>query len=421
MPLTKDNLTKPRVQGFKCPPDKSQAFLWDAEVSGLAVRATPNGKSSYVFQRNFRGRTVRIAIGKADAWTIPEARQKAREIQRQLDEGIDPVAAKRERVSAARAREERSRVEAVTVGEIWPLYLSSGRPKGKAAFRPRYLRDLALMASPGGETKKRGQGTTRPGPIHALFRKPLSELDEDCLLAWYRDQRLRGPEQAKRALMMFRGFLRWCASQPEYRGLARAAQESARADALTSELPAIKRRTDAIEPSQVGRWWAEVTALPNLVVSTYLRALLMTGLRREAMASLRWADIDLQWKRATFTDKVYGTRTVPLGDRLIKMLEALPRVNEFVFYGRGKSGYISDPRSSLELVTRAAGIGHLSVHGLRRTFALLAEDAGIPAGAAAQYMGHSPRGTHEGYKPRSLDQLQVSINRIEGHLVDLIG
>lgn len=418
--MSKDNLTKPRVLAFKCPPDKTQAFLWDAEVRGLAVRATPNGSPSYVFQRTLAGRTVRYTIGKADAWSIPEARQKARELQRQLDEGVNPVEAKRARLTAAKVQEERRKVEAITVGEIWPAYLERGRPKGKDAFRPRYLRDLELMASPGGERKKRGEGQTRPGPIYPLLALPLQTLDEDCLLSWYREQELRGREQAKRALMMFRGFLRWCASQPEYRGLAKAAQESARADSLMAEQPAVRRRTDAIEPSQLGRWWAEALNLPNPQVSVYLRALVMTGTRRQAMASLRWTDVDLRWKQATFADKVYGTRTVPLGDELAKLIDSLPRVNEYVFHGRGESGHIVEPRSSLARTTQAAGLGHVSVHGLRRTFALLAEDAGVPTGAAAQYMGHSPRGTHEGYKPRSLDQLRQSINRVETHLQGLI-
>ncbi len=418
--VIKDNLTKPRVLAFKCPPDKPQAFLWDAEVRGLAVRATPNGSPAYVFQRTFRGETVRITIGKADAWSIPEARQKARELQRQLDEGVNPVEAKRARLTAAKAEEARKKVEAITVGEIWPVYLTNGRPKGKSAFRPRYLRDLTLMASPGGQRKKRGEGETRPGPIYPLLALPLADLDEDRLLAWYREQELRGREQAKRALMMFRGFLRWCASQPEYRGLAKAAQQSARAEALKAEQPAVKRRTDAIEPSQLGCWWAEVLTLSNLEVSTYLRALVMTGTRRQAMATLRWADVNLRWRVATFTDKVYGTRTVPLGEELSKLIDALPRVNEYVFHGRGKTGHLVEPRSSLARTTQAAGLGHVSIHGLRRTFALLAEEAGVPAGAVAQYMGHSPRGTSEGYKPRSLDQLRKSINQVEAKLLDLL-
>lgn len=36
-------LTNPKVEAFACPPDKDQAFLWDADTPGLAVRATAGG------------------------------------------------------------------------------------------------------------------------------------------------------------------------------------------------------------------------------------------------------------------------------------------------------------------------------------------------------------------------------------------
>ena len=160
--------------------------------------------------------------------------------------------------------------------------------------------------------------------------------------------------------------------------------------------------------------------LPNLHASAYLRALLLTGLRRESMASLQWKDVDLRWKLATFTDKVYGTRTIPLGDYFAELVETLPRANEYVFPGRSGVGYIKDPRASMAQSLTRAGLGHVSIHGLRRSFVLLAEDAGVPVGAAAQYVGHSPSGTHEGYTIRSRDQLRVSINRVETHLLELI-
>lgn len=418
--LAKENFTKPRVSAFKCPADRLQAFCWDSEVQGLGIRATPRGRSAYVFQRQHQRRTVRITIGDVNAWSIPDARMKARELQRQLDEGENPTEVKRGKRTALRAEQVRRDAESITVGEIWPSYMEKGRPKGKEKFRERYLADLRLMVSPGGRPKKRGKGLTRPGPIFPLLAHSLGRLDEDQLLFWYREEEQRGRAQAARALMMLRGFLRWCMAQPEYRLNARPAQDAAKSPALLSELPALKRRTDSIEPSQIAGWWAQVIQLPNVQVSAYLRALLMTGLRREAMASLKWKDVDLRWKRATFTDKVFGTRTIPLGDELCKLIKLLPKDGDYVFSGRSSDGYIKDPRSSMAQVLRRAGLGHVSIHGLRRSFALLAEDAGVPTGAAAQFMGHSPSGTHEGYKLRSHDQLRVYVNRIEAHLSALV-
>ena len=88
--MSKVAFTAARIQAFKCLPDKKQAFLWDSTSPGLGLRATPNGKPSYVFQGSYAGKDIRITIGSPDAWRIPEAQAKARELQRQIDEGKDP-------------------------------------------------------------------------------------------------------------------------------------------------------------------------------------------------------------------------------------------------------------------------------------------------------------------------------------------
>jgi integrase len=80
-----------------------------------------------------------------------------------------------------------------------------------------------------------------------------------------------------------------------------------------------------------------------------------------------------------------------------------------------------DARASHERALKSAGIEHLTLHGLRRSFALLGEAAGAPAGAIAQVMGHRPSATAEGYKPRSVEALKPYLTRIEAHVLALVG
>lgn len=56
-------LTAGRVSDFTCPPGKSQAFLWDSDVPTLALRATPTGRKTFVFEGRLNGATVRMSIG----------------------------------------------------------------------------------------------------------------------------------------------------------------------------------------------------------------------------------------------------------------------------------------------------------------------------------------------------------------------
>jgi integrase len=107
--LERVNLTSGRITSFACPPDKSQAFLWDSEVPGLAIRATPPGKRSpkggraFIFQGYLDGSTPRITIGDTKVWPIEKARIEARRLQALLDQGIDPREQKRDLAAVKKA------------------------------------------------------------------------------------------------------------------------------------------------------------------------------------------------------------------------------------------------------------------------------------------------------------------------------
>ena len=417
--MAKIAFTAGRVSGFKCPPEKKQAFLWDATAPGLGLRATPAGKPAYVFQSVYKGKDLRITIGSPAAWSIPDAQAKARELQRLIDEGKDPRDLKREALAAHAEKQAAAAAQALTVGEVWPLYLENGKPKRRDAWKPRYRADLEVMAAPGGEKKMRGQGTTRPGPLFPLLALPLAGVNEDTLKSWYDREAVAGKHQAARALMMFRGFLRWCAARPEYRSLTD--RDAGKAAAIVENLPSNTRRTDALEAAQVPGWWAGVEQLSNRTASAYLRALLLTGARREELAALTWANVDFQWRKLTIADKVDTTRTIPLTPYMAQMLATLPRVGPYVFASTGKAGRITDTRASHAKALQSAAIDGLTIHGLRRSFSLLGEAAGAPAGAIAQVMGHKPSATAEGYRPRSIDALRPFLEQIEAHILSLAG
>lgn len=411
-------LTAGRVESFTCPPGKSQAFLWDTDTPTLALRATPTGRKTYVFESRLNGATLRINIGTLAA-TLEQARAKARALAVMVDSGIDPREVERQQQADKAAAEVAAASQALTVGDVWPVYLAQGKPKRRDAWKPGYRAALEAMAAPGGVKKKRGEGLTRPGPLYPLMALPLGDVNEDSLKSWFDREALTGKHQAARALMMFRGFLRWCSARPEYRKLTD--RDAGRAAAIVESLPSNTRRTDALEAAQVPCWWAGVEQLNNRTASVYLRALLLTGARREELAALKWAEVDFQWRKLTIADKVEATRTIPLTPYLAQLLATLPHSNEFVFASTGKAGRIADTRASHAKALQSAAIKGLTIHGLRRSFSLLGEAAGAPAGAIAQVMGHKPSATAEGYRPRSVDALRPFLEQIEAHILVLAG
>jgi integrase len=414
-------LTVGLIERFTCPTGKkAQVFLRDAKAPGLRVRASNTGAKSFVFEAKLSGQTIRRAIGDIRTWSIEAARIEARRLATMIDNGIDPR-------EVDRQREAEKAAQSVTVGEAWARYLVEGKPKRRDAWKEGYRADLLAMAAAGGEQKKRGQGLTRPGPLNPLMTLSMAKVTEDALAVWYATEAKRSKHQAARALMMFRGFLRWGAARPEYRSLVN--RDAGKAASIIESLPAMKRRTDALEAAQVAGWWRSVEQLGNRTASTYLRALLLTGARKEELAALTWENVDLRWRKLTIADKVEDTRTIPLTPFLAQLFAMLPKLkdeagnqNPFVFVSMtGKSGRITDVRSNHARVLKEAGIDQLTIHGLRRSFSLLGEASGAPAGAIAQVMGHKPSSTAEGYRPRSIDALRPYLEQIEAHILKLAG
>ena len=412
------NLTAGTIERLTCPDGKQQAFMRDSEAPGLRVRVTAAGAKSFVYEAKLNRQTIRRTIGDVKLWSIEQARTEARRLAVVLDNGQDPRELERQQQAERGAAKAAATAKALTVGEVWAPYLKNGRPKRRDAWKPRYRADLEAMAAPGGEPKKRGQGLTRPGPLYPLLALPLAGVNEDTLKSWYDREALAGKHQAARALMMFRGFLRWCSGREEYRSLTD--REAGRSAAILENLPANTRRTDVLESAQMRGWWAEVEQLSNRTASVYLRALLLTGARREELAALTWDSVDFQWRKLTLADKVETTRTIPLTPYLAQLLATLPRVNQFVFASSGKTGRIVDVRASHERVLRAVGIQHLTFHGLRRANKQRGRSV-APHGAVDQIQGHKPSGTADGYAILPIDDLRPFAELIETHILTLAG
>lgn len=416
------NLTAGRVAELKCPPGVKQHFLWDLRSPWLAVRVTPAGSRSYVFESKLNGRTIRITIGSTAAWTIDAARQDANEKKIQVDRGIDPRVPKREPQGVQLPHGEGQREAGVLVADAWTQYLANGKPRKKKAWKPRYLEDLKRAAAPGGERRARGKGVTKPGPLHPLMQCRLEDLDEDFVRSWCTQETKRGDAHATRALAMLSGFLSWCGRQPEYR---KHVQKEAAKPSVHSDLiaPSAHRR-DALLASQLPAWFSAVLEDHNRIGSTYLIGLLLTGARRQELAALKHSDMDTRWDEMTIADKYRDSRAIPIGPHFKKMVAALPRLpdNPYVFWSeRSESGHIAEPRSVHDRALKNAGIGHISIHGLRRSFSKLAEAARVPLGAIAQIMGHQPSALAERYRWREMDELRAYLTEIEVFILGKAG
>lgn len=147
--MAKAAFTAPKVARFKCPADKAQAFLWDSTSPGLGLRATPNGRPAYVFQAAYLGRDIRLTIGSPDDWSIPQAQAKARQYQREIDEGRDPRDLKRQaRATKAAADAAKRRAELGSLQKLMDAYAASLGERQSAADARGLFRLHVTEAAP---------------------------------------------------------------------------------------------------------------------------------------------------------------------------------------------------------------------------------------------------------------------------------
>ena len=414
-------LTAGRVDAFTCPTGKPQAFLWDTDTPTLALRATPTGRKTYIFESRLNGATIRINIGTLADWPIEKARTQAQRLKMLVDGGTDPREVERDRQAAAIKKKAAAAVHAVTVGEVWRAYLEARRPQ----WGERHYKDHETLSKAGGEVAKRGtrgRGMTIAGPLYPLLALPLRDLNAPTIEAWAARETKTRPTPARLAWRCLKAFLGWCTEQPQY------------APVLPSVNPAKTKKTrealgkagikqDALMREQLTVWFDAVRQVQNPVIAAYLQTLLLTGARPGEVLALRWHEINTKWRGLTIRDKVEGERVIPLTPYVSHLLHALPRRNEWVFSSlTAAGGVLTIPRKQHGEACAVAGIEGLTLHGLRRSFKSLTEWLEIPAGVVAQVMGHKPSATAEKhYTVRPLDLLRVHHEKIEAWILEQAG
>lgn len=439
--MAKTSFTAGRVQEFKCPPDKQQAFIWDAITEGLGLRATA-GSKNYVFQGKLAGKAIRIKIGGVDRYTIDGARKEARRLKTTIDEGHDPRLVKAEKIAASLIKREQARIKQAPALEAWDVYIHARATK----WSPRHKADHESMSREGGEKITRGKRAglsdkKEQGMLRPLLILPLSEITRDRVVQWLAPEADKRPARARLAVSLLATFLTWCGDQPEYRDNV----QSNACERIKQDLPKPKAKEDCLQREQLALWFEYVRRIPSATHAAYLQCLLLTGARREEMAGLRWEDVDFRWQSLAIRDKVEGQRTIPLTPYVASLMQELKRINNtppnvrrlkrtaeraekwepspWVFSStHSKTGRIQEPRIGHNKALAAAGLPPLSIHGLRRSFGTLCEWVEVPAGISAQIMGHKPSATAEKhYRRRPLDLLRKWHIKLEGWILEQAG
>lgn len=414
-----ENFTAGRVAGYECAPGKEQTIYRDAKTPGLALRVTAAGAKSYIFESKLNGKNIRLTIGDVRTWAVGDAQGEATRLKAMVNQGIDPREYKAEQATKTEAKRQHAKRKAMLVSEAWHAYLEHH----KGRWGARHMADHINLSQAGGMPKKRGKGETVRGVLHPLLQMRMGDINADVLVEWQRKEAEKRANNARQGYELFRAFWRWCGSRGEYASCfdTQAVEDKD----LRAEVPNRKsKKFDVLQRAHLAPWFAAVRGMSNPIISAYLQGLLLTGARREELAALRWDEVDFKWGSLWVKDKVAEEgRKIPLAPYFASLLQSLPRRSEWVFSSpTAENGHIAEPRIPHNRALSVAGLDHVTLHGLRRTFSSLAEWVEMPTGVVAQIMGHSPSAIAEGhYIFRPLELLALWHGQFEAWILEQAG
>ena len=395
----------------------AREYHWCKDTPGFGLLVSSSGTKTWMSNRRVGGKTVWRVLGKvqgANSISADAARKLFQVINNELTRGID-------RVEENRQQKITDVTNAMTVGEVWSIYIEERRPIWGAL----HYRDHVNKAKSGGLPSARrgaGEALTKPGPLAGLMQLRLKDLDQATIEAWAAKEGKVRATSARLSWRLLTVFLTWCGEQPAYAAML-PAKNPAKTRKTRESLGKAGTKSDVLQREQLAVWFAAVHQIQNPVVAACLQMMLLTGARPGEVLSLRWEDINTQWKGIQIRDKVEGTREIPATPYMLHLLAALPRHNEWVFPSNASaSGCLTEPNNPHTRACKAAGLEGLTLHGLRRSFSSLTEWLEVPAGVVAQIQGHKPSATAEKhYKVRPLELLRVHHEKIEAWILAQAG
>lgn len=371
-------------------------FYWDTELPGLFLSVGVRTRTFYV-QRDVRGRSVRVKVGRYPTWTADEARRRARELVVEMDRGVDPNAKKRE--EAARG---------ATLAEAVEWHASAMRARRCAERSVLSIRDE--MQRHLADWLHRALASIRPA---------------ECASRHERITASSGPHAANRALQHFRAC---------WNTAARRLDDLPACPVRSVTFNRVRRRREPIAWADLPAWRARVEAIGNPIRRDLQLFMLLTGLRSTDARTVRWEHVDFVAGTVHRPKPKGGEErafTVPLSAAALAILRRrqsenhvlFPRDEAWAFPSKDLQGRVTHVQQAKE--QRYVGgrkVGHLpSPHRLRDTFASAAHEARVHPLDLKVLMNHalpSSGDVTEGYIRPSVEHLRGAAERISMFLVD---
>jgi integrase len=361
----------------------------DPKATGFGVRTYPGGGRSFFIDYRLNGRQGRHTIGPFPRWSVSAAREEAKELRKQIDQGIDPAGNKRERREAA------------SVQDLIDRYIADHLPK-KTGDKARVADEKRMLAEIGQRLGKHTKvADVHDGDVEAMHRqitasgRPVraNRILAVCSKMFALSLRSKDGENAP---------WRSAAQGNPCKGIERNHEEARERFFSQAEQTAI---SDAL------------AKYPG-VAADAVRLIMLTGCRPSEALKATWEEFDsepLYWIKPSAHVKQRKTHKLPLNPAAIELVDRLrkKRKGKWVFPGDKPGEHLAALWHVWHFVRDQAGLGKdARLYDLRHTFASVGAGGGLSLPIIGRLLGHTQARTTQRYAHLADDPLREAANKI---------
>jgi integrase len=295
--MAKVKLTDRAVKALKADPERGRYEVLDSAISGFAVRVSDKGTRTFILKTRYPGsdQPTRRALGEYPAMTLGEARTRASEWRKLINQGTDPALVEEQKRQAKIKKLEN------TFGAVAEAFIAEKLPSERKGWEvERDIRNEFL----------RLWGT-----------RPITDITDLHVLAVINAKKRTAPAHARNLLGYARRLFQWAIDQRIY-GLKISPCQDLKPTKIIGKT---KARTRILSDEELFALWRAAKRTPYPAGPVY-QLLMLTALRLNEAADAHWTEFD----RSTWTipeHRMKGARAhvVPLTPDILRLLETLPR------------------------------------------------------------------------------------------------
>ncbi len=351
--------------------------IFDTDVRGFAACIYRGGGRAFTLDYRHAGRQRRMTFGRWPEWSVSAARERAKEIRREIDAGTDPLAQR----GALR--------EAPRVDDLIERYCTQHLPKLAERNASDQKSALAKMVAPVWGRKLVTEITSTD--VDRLLNKvaegrPRPHKEKPNNRAKKLQPAKPTPVRANRIGEVLRKMFTlavewgWCEDNPAQRFHRRI--ETARERFLSKD--------------EINSLAAALDAAADRRAADIIRMCMLTGARLGEVRQARFEQFNLEhmsWSKPPAMTKQRRVHRVPISDETASIVRqrqlSVPRGTPWLFPSDTPGQPVQEVRRFWAQIQKQCGIQEVHIHDLRHTFASLLVSGGASLEMIGKLLGHS--------------------------------